>query len=271
MKFDSNQAWKQASAQVSANRDVLIALAGVFFLIPSLAIDLFLPQPQPPANQTAEQLMELTRAYYLSALPYVIPTLLLQAAGTLAMLTLFTDVQRPTVAEAIKRGFIGLFPYILAQLLVGIWMGLVTVVVFGAAAMTGVAAIMVVLGAAVIVGIFYVAVKTSLAAPVVAVEGLRNPVAALLRSWRLTNGNSVRVALFYLLVVLAFAVIVSIAMLLVGIVVALTASGPVALFVASLIRSVLAAAMTVYFVAILAAVHRQLAGPSLEREAATFE
>ena len=41
MKFDSNQAWKQAASQVSANRDVLIALAGVFLLLPVLAFSLF--------------------------------------------------------------------------------------------------------------------------------------------------------------------------------------------------------------------------------------
>ena len=271
MKFDSNQAWKQAAGQVSANRDVLIALSGVFFLLPGLAIEMFLPQPQPQANMTAQQIMDLTRGYYFSALPYIVPTLLLQAAGTLAMLTLFTDRDRPTVGESIRRGVIGLFPYIAAQLLLGIGMGLVAAAIFSAAALTGLLAVIVVLGTAVVVAAIYVAVRTSLVAPVVAVEGVRNPVAAMIRSWRLTKGNSVRIALFYLLIVLAFAVVISIAMLLVGIVVALVASGPTALFIASLFRSILAAVMTVYFVAILAAVHRQLAGPSIEREQATFQ
>ena len=42
MKFDSNRAWREASASASANREVLLAVAGVFFLLPGLASVLFL-------------------------------------------------------------------------------------------------------------------------------------------------------------------------------------------------------------------------------------
>ena len=42
MKFDSNRAWREASAAASANREVLVAVAGVFFLLPGLASVLFL-------------------------------------------------------------------------------------------------------------------------------------------------------------------------------------------------------------------------------------
>ncbi|MFD2135472.1 hypothetical protein ACFSLT_10020 [Novosphingobium resinovorum] len=41
MKFDSSRAWSQASQAVSANREVVLALAGVFFLLPQLMFSIF--------------------------------------------------------------------------------------------------------------------------------------------------------------------------------------------------------------------------------------
>src|SRR3546814_2992847 len=58
-----------------------------------------------------------------------------------------------------------------------------------------------------IVVAIYCAVKISLVGPVIAIDGIRNPVAVLARSWGLTKGNSFRLALFYLLLVVAIGVV----------------------------------------------------------------
>ncbi|GAM05589.1 hypothetical protein [Novosphingobium sp. MBES04] len=54
MQFDSNLAWNEAVARVRANRDVLMALAGVFFLLPALLSSVFLADIQ-------QQMMELAQ------------------------------------------------------------------------------------------------------------------------------------------------------------------------------------------------------------------
>ena len=144
-------------------------------------------------------------------------------------------------------------------------------VLIGVAAATGSAMLMVLAVGIVIVGALYAAVKTSLVAPVIAVEGQRNPVAVLQRSWRLTKGNSVRIALFYLLLLVAFLVIMMIVSAILGIVLALLAGQEGAQIGAAVISSVLGAAMTLYFVAIIASIHRQLAGPSAGAISETFE
>ena len=271
MKFDSNRAWKEASEAIAANRDVLSAIAGVFILIPTLAFSLLFPQPQPPAGADPDAIMAQMQAFYLSALPWLLPMGIVQGAGTLALLTLFTDRSRPTVGEAIRRGFASILPYILAQLLLGIGVGLVGGLVIALAAVTGVDALVAVALIAVGIAAIYVAVKTSLSSAVIAVEGERNPVSALRRSWQLTRGNSGRIALFYLLVAIAFIVIMMVVMALVGMLVALLLDGSTATAVATVVSSFLSTAMTVYFVGIIAAVHRQLAGPSAERILSTFE
>lgn len=271
MTFDSNRAWKEASASVTANREVLLALAGFFFVLPSIAFSLFFPQPEPVAGATPEQTLALMREFYLRAAPYFIPIALIQMGGTLAMLTLFTDLSRPTVGEAIRQGFLAVIPYFLAQLLLGIGLGLGAVLLFSIAALTGVAAIAVIVGIALLIGAVYIGVKTSLVAPVVSVEHERNPLTALRRSWALTKGNSARLALFYLLVIVVFVLVVSIAMGIVGVVLALLIGGDTARLIAAVVSAVLGGMFTLYFVAILASAHRQLAGPSTAAVSATFE
>jgi hypothetical protein len=271
MKFDSNRAWKEASAAITANRDVLLALAGVFFLLPSLAFALLMPTAQAQPGATPEQAMAAMSAYYSSAAPFLIPMTILQAAGTLGLLSLFTDKRRPTVGEAIKLGFVGLLPYIGAQLLLGIAAGLLFGILGGIAAASGVKALVVIVIVAVAIGVAYAMVKTSLAAPVIMVEGARNPIAALRRSWRLTKGNSVRLGLFYLLLAVVSGIVITIVMAVVGVVATLLAGGEPARVIAAILSSALGSVMTLYFVAVIAAAHRQLAGPSPERVSETFE
>jgi len=271
MKFDSNLAWQQASAAVSANRDVVLALAGVFFMLPTLGLALLAPPPEPVAGADNKAMLAALSDYYESIMPFVIPMLLFQAAGTLALLALLTDRSRPTVGQAIRLGLQGIVPYVLAQLIIGIGIGFVGAVVIGIGAATGAAGLSVVGAAAVIVLFVYVAIRTSLVGPVISVEGTRGPVAALKRSWLLTQGNAGKVGLFYLLVGIAFMFVIMVISLVAGMIFSLVGSAEVLRIAEAVISSALDAVMALYFVAIIAAVHRQLAGPLSEKDSATFE
>jgi hypothetical protein len=262
VKFDSNLAWKEASAAISANRDVVFALAGVFFLLPGLVMALLFPAPQPTAGMDSKEAAAVIADYYTSILPLLLPLILFQAAGTLALLTLLTDRSRPTVGEAIGTGVKGILPYVLAQILLGVGVGLVGGLVLAIGSATGTAALTVLGLAAVGLMVIYVAIKTSLVAPVVAVEGERNPIAALRRSWLLTKSNSLRIAVFYLLVGVVFLVVISVVVALVGIVASLAGGAHAGEIAGAVISSALNAVMVLYFVAIVAATHRQLAGAS---------
>lgn len=271
MKFDSNLAWRRATASMSANRDVLVTLAGVFLLLPNLAFSLFFPQPQPNAGMNEDQMLDLMTAYYGNALPFLIPIALVQAAGMLTILTLFTDRTRPTVGEAIRAGFTGTLTYIVAQILLGLGLGLaggLLLLVGSATGSAGIAAIFAVFAVALAI---FAAIRTSLVAPIVVVERQRNPVLALARSWRLTAGNGSRLGLFFALVIVAFLVIMILIMAVTGVILALVAGGEVARVIAAVISAILGSAMTVCLMAVLASAHRQLAGPSPDAISATFE
>ncbi|MDZ4275254.1 MAG: amino acid permease, partial [Erythrobacter sp.] len=116
----------------------------------------------------------------------------------------------------------------------------------------------------------YVFIKFSLIAPVIAIEGVRNPITALARSWRLTKGNSLRIFTFFILLFLTIGII---AALVTGIfaVVFSAFDSQVASIGNGLVSAVINSGLTVLFLVVVAAIHRQLAGQSPEGLAATFE
>lgn len=266
--FDSNRAWGAASAALRANRDVVIALAGVFFLLPSLVIALLYPQPEPIPGADQAAMMAQTEAYYRQTWPIALPLAALQAAGTLGLLTLLTDRGRPTVGQAIRAGFAALLPYLASQVILGMGLGMIFLIVAGVAAGIGLpwlAIILVVLVGAPIVTRF------ALTAPVVAIERWRNPLAALRRAWRLTAGNTWRVLAFFALIMLAFLIIMSVVVGLSGIILALLLPAQVVTIVKAVISSAIGAGLVVVLVACLAAAHAQLAGDAPDTIGGAFD
>ncbi len=271
MKFDSNQAWKDAAASVAANRDVLLALAGVFVALPTLALSIFMPPPEPPTGATPEASFALMGEYYTGAWPVLIGIALLQLLGTLTMLTLFTDSSRPTVGQAIRQGARGVLPVIAAQLIVAMVVGLiVSILMVGAVAIPAML-VRIIIGVAAAVGIAYVLVRMSLVSPIVVVEGQSNPLRALRRSWSLTQGTAGKLFAFFVLLLVVAVVVYMLLAGGLGLVISMIASGSAEATIKDLIAACLQAVISVYSVAIIAACHRQLAGPSAAAAARPFE
>ncbi|WP_338467277.1 hypothetical protein RXV95_01590 [Novosphingobium sp. ZN18A2] len=270
-KLDISAAWTSATRMVSANRDMLMAIAGVFFLLPGLAVAVFMGDPDIASNVDPKQAMTILAETYLSAAPLLIFVSLLQLTGTLIVLIVMIDPSRPTVAEAIKRGFVATPPYFGAQVLVYVVGGFTMLALASLLAATGVA----VLAAAALVALFvamvWVLLRVSLVAPVLASSETRNPVTAIKRSWSLTTGNSPYLLAFYGLSALLFFVVYGLIMMFAGVVLALTTSGSVQTVLAAVVSSALFSAWLVYFAAMTAAVHRQLSGPPSGETREVFE
>lgn len=285
MNFDSSLAWNEAVAAVKANRQVLLPVAGVFFLLPGILGGFFLSDYQEavmaslsnPGGKNAAMATMSGPEAMISLL-----SLLLQMVGTIALLALLTDRQRPTVGEAIGTGLRALPTLIGALLLcvvgyflVGMIFAIVAAVLGGAMAMTAGAAGAAGVGFLAILMAFpmviYVTVKLSLLPPVVAIEREMNPVAAIKRSWKLTRRNSLRLFFFYLLLFIAYLVVALIVGGVIGAIVRLTTEGAAEKLAMGVLSGLLGAAATLVFIAILAAVHGQLTGTSADRISETFE
>ena len=258
IRFDSNRAWQQATAALRANRELLLALAGVFFMLPSLAFSLLYPQPVPPAGADQQAMMAMALDYYSRSLPFMLPVLLLQAAGTLGMLTLLTDRSRPTVGQAIRTGARSVLPYLASQLLLGFTLGMIALPIVTAFSLAGGRGLAVLGLAAAVLAWLYGWIRTVLAAPVMAVEGIRNPIAALSRSWHLTAGNVLRIFAFLALIGVAFTVVLMIATALAGVLLSLLLPAAYAALGVLVLSAALGALMLLTLVAALAATHAQL-------------
>lgn len=272
MKFDMGEAWREATAMIAANREVMLIVAGIFFFLPSLLQTIALPDMGAMMFGISDpEQMEAALAGIFADYWWVfVLVLVLQLVGYLALLALLRDAAKPTVGEAIRAGFVGLLPAIGVTLIVAIAAGIVVTLIVGAAAASGVAALAFIAVMIVLVGMIYLYVKISLYLPIIAIDKAHNPFTVLATSWRLTKGNSFRLFLFYLLIAIVYMVL----SMVIGLVVTalLVALGPeVGMVINGIVSGILGAALSIVFVAILASIHRQLAGPSDAAISETFE
>lgn len=280
MKFDSNRAWGDAMAAVRANREVLLALGGVFFLLPTLLSTVFLTdlQTQIMESMNKPQVMNRLMSDNMGLLlGFGLGGMLAQMIGYLSVTALISDRGRPTVGESIGAGLRAL-PSLFAVGVVGfvgtmlatvafsmLLVGLFTLV--GAASAGSILAILLVL-----LALTYASVKFSLVVPVIVNDEIGNPIAAMARSWRLTRGNSLRLFGFYtLLMVGYFALALISTLVVVGPVMLVLGQGNIAVLVMGLVSGAIGAAASIVLAAVLSQTHRQLAGPSADTVASTFE
>jgi hypothetical protein len=269
MKFDMSEAWRQATAMISANREVLTVVSGLFFFLPSVAMGFAFGnmQHEVVADLAAAQKQMLET--YANWWWLITLAVLFAIVGYLTLLSLLRDVNRPTVGDALKTAVMGLVPAIVTYAIFIVVMSLVAGILLSLAAVAarglGIVAVLVALAIW-----FYGAVRVSLAGPVISIDRVMNPLRVLSSSWRLTRGNVGRLFVFYALLVITYLVVSIVIGIIVGaLTVALGQSG--GMIVNALLTGLMSAVATTVFVAILAAVHRQLSGPSPEALGQTFE
>jgi hypothetical protein len=281
-KLDMGKAWTDATALIGANRDTFSAIAGLFFFVPSLALAFFAPElsaPPPDAPPDADPrlvfqaMIDQQFAAYLDNWAMVGASFLAQFLGTLTLLALLAERARPTVGEALRIGLAGLVPYVAALLLSSL---AAMVVVALPAAIGGQLGSPVAAALAGLVTLFmapvsiYLLIRFALITPVIAVEGVRNPITAMQRSWQVTKGNSLRIGLFQLLLIFTIGVIATLVTSILGLVFA-AFGGAVATIGSAAVNALVNALVTVVFAAVIAAIHRQLAGSSPEELAKSFD
>jgi hypothetical protein len=275
MKFDMGAAWNEAMRLLAANRQVVAIVAGVFFFLPYLAFMLlFMNQMEAleasqMANPEPGAVGKAMFGFYGEIWWVLVLMAVIQAIGMLGLLALLTDRSRPTVGQALAIGAKLFLPYLGAQLIVSVVLGILMLFPFAVAGAASPGA-GVLVGIVAVIAVACLFTKFILVPPVIAIERQTNPLAALGRSWRLTKGNSLRVFFFLLLLLIAVVVIGSVVGMVVGLVFALFgATG--ALIGQAIVSGLLNATWVVLFLAVLAAIHRQLAGPSSEAVRETFE
>ena len=261
MKFDLDTAWKDTTRLLRDNFGLLAVVAGVFYFLPYLMALLWVPglmeltagQFDPNSDEMQAMMNEMMSDYWWALLLLGI----VQGIGFLAMLALLGRRTNPTVGEALQTGAKSVPSYLAATLLTGFAIALVVIVLIAIPLAIGSSALAVLGGILALVASLYLFTKFALVGPVIGIEQVLNPVAALGRSWRLTKGNSVRLFFFFALLFIAFAVISALVGMVFSLVFAL--GGPEAQdFGTAFSSSLMNAVLAVFFSAVLAAALIQL-------------
>lgn len=258
--FDGLAAWNSATRLVAANREMLIAIAGVFYFLPALIMALAVPELKLGEDVTAEQAWPLVEAHYMANLPWMIPAMIFGLVGAIVIGIVIGDRARPTVGQAIARSFRLLPTFLAAQLLFGMAIGLIGGLGIGATAATGAVPLIVAAFVGFGLAMFWLSIRLMLLSAVIAIEGTRSPVKLLERAWHLSRGQAGRLAVFVLLALLVFGIASGIAETLVTLVLRFTVSEEVQRVIAAIFASAVSSLGMVYYVAVKIGIYRQLSG-----------
>ncbi len=236
MKFSADRAWADMVAMFTAHREILLAIMGVFVFLPALAWSLMIPAPDLKAdgiNNYANMM-----AWWNDNAPWYVVRAAIELVGTATIFGLLLGRGQPTVIEALRRTAVLLPSLLLTNLLVGLiqFPGLLLLVVPA----------------------IYAIGRTMLSNAIVVAEDIRNPIAAVSRSFALTHGNGWRLAaMFFLIVIVGFVITAAVSSVF-GALLAIALPENAAAIGDGLIESVLTSAMTMALILLIVAVYRQL-------------
>ena len=257
-KFDLDTAWKDATRLFKDNFGLMAVIAGVFVFLPSAIVTLALPEMSQFGqidNEEAAQaaMMAFFSENWLTLLLLVI----VQTIGILALLALLRRHARPTVGEAIGAGFTSVPSYLAVQFIFFVGVVLLAAILVGFAATIGGAPLAAVGTIIFAVIAFYLAIKLLLAPVVIAMEDVRNPIAAMNASWQLTKGNSLRLFFFMAMIIVVYYIVAWLVNSIFSLIFAL--GGPeVQLFGTAIVSSAVSALFVMLLVSILAAIYVQI-------------
>jgi len=255
--LDSSAAWQSARRMVWANRDMLLAIAGVFFLLPMLVAALVLPVPQITQSMTQEQMADaLTRFYTVSA-PIALPLSLPMLVGYLTILASLLDRDRPTVGASLVLA-LRLFPsYLVTQVLCALALSVLWVTVLGGLMVILPQAVAVILSLLVMI---YPLTRVMLIGPEMVTQRLVNPFRAITAGIARSRGHFVGMVLYFAPALTLFVVVYGLVMIVIGAALANVNQPEIQRMVSQVIAGVIVTTGYTYFSAIVASAYQQL-GP----------
>ena len=215
---------------------LVVAVAGVFLLLPELLTSYFLPMPR---ATTIGRLIELTGAYFALNWPWLLVASLISAAGSITILLLLFSRADTTVGGAIRSAMPLLIGYALASFIAN------AMIVAGSMLFA-------------IPGLYLLGRLAPIGAVVVA-EQRRNPVEALHRTFALTRRRGWAVCGFVVLVYLAGSLLVFATSRVIGALFLVAGGARLGGLLSLILDAGLAAALTTVTLVVYAAIYRRLA------------
>ena len=236
-KLDFTAAWNDALALLKANLETILPIIGVLILLPSIIMGYMVPDPviDPAAGDGGSAVL----FQYLNDLgPWLLLSVILSILANATIYALIFNASRPTVGEAFAIGATFFVPMLLTALIssLAIGVGMIFLIIPG----------------------IYLAIKFSVAGPAIVAENIKNPIAALSRSWALTKGNSLYIFAFYLIIGIVGTIVLVVSSMIFSAIFGLVLPESAAMLVSLIVDSIFAAAFSAVILFITIAVYRQL-------------
>lgn len=279
MKFNMDQAWSRAIDLVKDSFQLLLVIAAVFLLLPSIGVYLFMPDFATLAQPGAEP--EQVLAVFQENLATIVlvsgAAMIVQFAGQGAIIAMIGG-KRPTVGEAIATGFrvtpstLAIFVlyfvlYFVAAIVVAIPLVLIAALVGQAAgALVGVIAVFPILFVSV-----YLAARLSMSLPVLVLEGTLNPFSAMMRSFKLTHKRQWSILIFWSILFVVYMVIALLFSSGFGVIAALAGGGTATALILGFANGLMGIATSLIICGLAVAIFEQLRGPDEDEVSSVFE
>lgn len=283
MNYSISKAFSDATRSVTERLGGQIAVWGVFFAIQigAMVVLMVLMGGSIMALAGAgaggpDALSGLGGGMILFLFLFYVVLIAIAMAANAAQVTIASHLRKASVGDAVNNGFRSALPLlgaavllIIAYFIIALVLGLV---VGGLAAASGSGMVSMILFAIVGIGLAYVGTKLSMVVPVVALDGERNPINAISKSWSMTSGKELPVFATYLGFIVALVVVIGafVAALVLPSMSGGTPPGFGMLALIFLCYIVAIVAITIYAASLTAAVHLQLSGRSVEDATETF-
>ncbi len=258
------------------NFQLLAVIAGVFLLLPAVAIYFLIPGmdeflvPGADPEVMQERVMEIIGP----VLTYGFINSIIQFVGYGAMVALM-GTSRPTVGEALGIGAKSV-PSVLAALVIFLVLYMLAAIVI-VVPITMLATAGGVPGLALTGPIFVVAVaiflmaRLSMSLPVIVIDRVLNPIKAVKRSWDLTGQAQWRVLIFWLILGVAYLVISLLVFGVFGAIAGLAGGGSAVTLILGLVNGLASMTVGMVLCGLAVAMHSQLSGPTDTEISATFD
>lgn len=237
-QLDFSAIWNDAIALMKSNREIALALAGVFFLLPALAMPFFLTPIATVLDPTPEQTMQMIQNWLTVNWYWFTLLLVVGIIGALSFNILLLDPKKPTVGDALRQAMTLSPALLLARIMItfAVAISILFLIIPGV----------------------YLAVKFILVEPVIGAENQRNPLIAMQRSWELTRGNSLRIFGFLLIVAIVSVITFFVISLISNVVIMLLLPAAVAAVFTEIIGAILQTVLSLLFLFLYAAIYRQI-------------
>jgi hypothetical protein len=276
MNFDMNTCWSRGVELLQSNFSLLIVIAGVFLMLPTIAIYLLIPDLQMLSDPSLDQSVVQERLAEIVG-PIVGVALissLFQFVGQSAMIALMGEA-RPTVGQALAGGF-KVLPGLVVVMLVFVtvfFVGamLITLPITLLAGVSGVPALGIVAMFPMLLFAVWLMARLSMTMPAMVLSGMRNPFTAIGESVRLTKPRQWPILLFWGMIYAIMTVIGLLFNGVIGVVASLFGTGTGAMLVVGLSNGVTGAITGMIVCALAVAMYAQLSGPGDAAIERTFD